>query len=281
MFYKFFKESGVYSNREIRALGKKLGVKKIGHSGILDQLASGLMIVATDSDTKLLDYISNKNKAYIAKAKFGYSSDTLDSNGDIQKENVKQVNLDNLQQAVYIICTQEFQIPPKYSAKRIKGRRAYDLARQGIDIELKSHKIKVIDYKILDFDYENQEYTIYFLVSNGTYIRVLLEDIAKQLNNSSIMTELKRIKVGNIDIDDLKPTEHQKISIFNLFDYNILKYTENEYKYLINGREFECDYDDGILMWSDAQNQIVSVGLVRNKIFFPKKVFLERLKWKI
>ncbi|TDV22695.1 tRNA pseudouridine55 synthase [Mycoplasmopsis mustelae] len=277
MFYKFYKPSNVYSNQEIRKLGKKINAKKIGHSGILDQLASGLMIVATDSDTRLLEYLSDKNKAYIVKARFNYSSNTLDTMGEIKKENFQLIFLEDLIKAVDTVSKRKTQIPPLYSAKKINGKRAYNLARNKQTFELKPQNIEVFDYKILDFNFEKQEYTIYFYVSEGTYIRSLLSDIAKELNNASVMFELKRTQVGKIKLGTLKASEFQSLEIDKLFEIPYFFLNLHQNQQLKYGRNFKFKHIDSCIMFLNSNKEVVCVGEVKQEVFYPRKIFLERL----
>ncbi|WP_036452344.1 tRNA pseudouridine(55) synthase TruB [Mycoplasma buteonis] len=276
MFYKYHKKSSSFANESVRKLSKQLAAKKIGHSGILDPLASGLMIVATDSDTKLLQYISNKTKSYIATCFFGYYSESYDIDTKYEKVTDKLITKEELLLAIDKIKKQTSQIPPIYSAKKINGQKAYDLARQNIKVELKPQKITIHKLELLEFDFEKQSAKIQMQVSEGTYVRSILMDIAKECNSSAVMDSLIRTACGNVTLDNLKQQETEEINLTDLFDYQILEINDAQAKELSYGRSFQITKNDAIYLLS-KNKQIVSVGEVKQNTYYPKKVFLERL----
>ncbi|MBN4083741.1 tRNA pseudouridine(55) synthase TruB [Mycoplasma sp. CSL10137] len=269
------------TNKSVRGLSKVLLTKKIGHTGILDPLASGLVIVATDYDTKLLEYINHKNKIYIANSKFNLGSDTLDIDGELRSYNFPKIKLEELKKAIETVSKRQSQIPPKFSSKKINGQHAYKLAREGKEFELKPQKIKVLEYELISFDYDKQEYEIMFNVSEGTYIRTLLYDISLELNNSSVMTSLKRIGVGKILLDNLEIQKYEKISFDLLFDINSISLTEEIYIKVFNGQSFRISKkDENVFFIKNINNDVCCVGKIKDNFFYPKKVFKERLLWK-
>ncbi|WP_322875775.1 tRNA pseudouridine(55) synthase TruB [Mycoplasmopsis felis] len=280
MFYKYHKETNAFSNQTIRQLGKELKVNKVGHTGILDPLASGLMIIATDYDTKLLEYIANKNKVYIATSKLHWNSETLDITGNLTYQENKKVSIEQLKKAIELVCSRTTQIPPKYSAKKINGQRAYDLARGNKEFSIKEQKIEVLEYELLNFDYEKQEYIIKFNVSEGTYIRTLLYDISLELNTVSAMSSLKRTGVGNVLLDDLKEKEYQAISLNDLFDVEMYFINKEQAKKIMNGQSIKIKTkNELVFLLNPIINEVCCVGIVKDNIFYPKKVFNERLVW--
>ncbi|WP_322900685.1 tRNA pseudouridine(55) synthase TruB [Mycoplasmopsis felis] len=280
MFYKYHKETNAFSNQTIRQLGKELKVNKVGHTGILDPLASGLMIIATDYDTKLLEYIANKNKVYIATSKLHWNSETLDITGNLTYQENKKVSIEQLKKAIELVCSRTTQIPPKYSAKKINGQRAYDLARENKEFSIKEQKIKVLEYELLNFDYEKQEYIIKFNVSEGTYIRTLLYDISLELNTVSAMSSLKRTGVGNVLLDDLKEKEYQAISLNDLFDIEMYFINKEQAKIIMNGQSIKIKTkNELVFLLNPITKEVCCVGIVKDNIFYPKKVFNERLVW--
>ncbi|WP_416741806.1 tRNA pseudouridine(55) synthase TruB [Mycoplasma sp. Z331B] len=278
MFYKFYKPTGVFANKTVRSLQRELKAKRIGHIGILDPLAEGLMIVATDFETKLLQYVDNKNKSYIAKVKFGYFSDTYDSDGNVQKANEDPITLDKLHKAIDYISQTTSQIPPIYSAKKINGKKAYEYARNNEEVELKPQTIKIDEYKLLDFNLQTQEAEVSLSVSEGTYIRTILVDTAAYLNKHAIMTGLKRVQVGNIKLDNLKANEYGTIEIGNLISLPILTLKNENIKAIEHGNSFKIVTADGMyLLQNPANNLICAIGEVKDNVFWPKKVALERI----
>ncbi|MFV8475916.1 tRNA pseudouridine(55) synthase TruB [Mycoplasma sp. 654] len=278
MFYKFYKPTGVFANKTVRSLQRELNANKIGHIGILDPLAQGLMIVATDFETKLLQYVKNKNKTYIAKVKFGYFSDSYDSDGNIQKCIEEPITKEQLEEAVKYISQTTSQIPPIFSAKKVNGRKAYEYARKAENIELKPQAIKIFSYSILDFNYQNQEAEVYLEVSEGTYIRTILVDTAAYWNKHAIMTALKRTQVGDVKLGNLKANEYDSIDISDIISLPILNLKNENIKAIEHGNSFKIIAADGMyLLRNPANNLICAVGEVKNNVFQPKKVALERI----
>ncbi|WLP85423.1 tRNA pseudouridine(55) synthase TruB [Mycoplasma seminis] len=281
MFYKFNKPSGVFANKTVRSLQKELNASKIGHTGILDPLAEGLMLVATDFETKMLQYIDDKNKTYIAKALFGKSSDTYDIDGEIITHNEEKITLEELNDAIAYMKTTTSQIPPIFSAKKINGKKAYDYARNNEEVTLREQKIKIFKYDLLEFNYEKQVATLEIMVSEGTYIRSILVDTAAYVNKHCLMSYLKRTQVGNIALDNLPVGKYEAVSIESLINFEIVNLDEFSYKYLKNGNEFKLHKPDGYYLINNPKiNLICAIGEVKNNVFHPKKVALERIeKW--
>ncbi len=174
---------------------------KVGHSGTLDPNATGLMLIATNKYTKLFDYITNKDKTYIVKTLFGYDSETLDIDSDYKKIHEIDLNKikDEFTNAVNNKKGETIQIPPKYSAVKVKGKRLYKYAREGKEIKIPKRKINVKEIEIININNEKAEIKV--KVSQGTYIRSLISDIAKSLNTVAIVSDLQRICIGNLDIN--------------------------------------------------------------------------------
>ncbi|WP_406614418.1 tRNA pseudouridine(55) synthase TruB [Mycoplasma corogypsi] len=278
MFYKFHKKTGDFANQRVRKLGRKLATKKVGHTGILDPLASGLMIVATDSDTKLLSYISDKTKTYIASCKFGFYSDSYDICTETKVVKGNKITKEVLIKAIEHVKTLTEQIPPIYSAKSINGTRAYECARNNIEVELKPQKIQIFSLELLEFNEVKQEAKFLMDVSEGTYVRSVLMDIAKFCNNSCVMSELVRTKCGKIKLDNLEADGFETLDINELFDVPLIEIDESFYKALKNGNSFRYQINDGTyFIFDPTQNHIVAIGFVKDNIFQPKKVLIERL----
>ncbi|VEU70273.1 tRNA pseudouridine(55) synthase TruB [Mycoplasmopsis glycophila] len=278
MFYKYNKPKGIYANKAIRDLGKKINTKKIGHTGILDPLASGLMIVATEEDTKLLQYIENKTKTYLAKCKFGFKSDSYDIDTEVINLNLPLVTKDEILKSIEIVKHFTEQIPPIYSAKKINGKKAYDYAREKQQINLKPQKIKIYKLELIDFSFEKQEATFYMHVSEGSYVRSILVDIAKQFNNSCVMTELKRIACGNIELNSLLEDCYEEIKIDQIIQLPKFKLNDYEKEQLKYGRRFSSKLPNGVVFALNSKNEIAAIGEIKENRFAPKKVFTERLK---
>lgn len=191
----------------IRILKKKFKGVKIGHSGTLDPIATGLLVVGLGEATKLLEFLLGKDKTYEAEAVLGKISDTFDADGVI--EDMVQnavISLEMIKKIVQQKFTGEIeQFPPKFSAKKINGKRAYDLARKGEEVSLKSSKITIRSFKIISFKWP----ILKFLVtgSSGMYVRSLIHDLGQEVECGAYMSNLRRIKIGNLSVDEAKKVD--------------------------------------------------------------------------
>lgn len=171
---------------------------KVGHSGTLDPNAEGLMLVATNSFTKLFDYIEDTSKSYYVKALLGYSSDTLDVDSDFKKTDNINSNVfeKEIQNFLNNLVGDSIQTPPIYSAIKVKGKRLYKYARQNIEVEIPKRNITVFNVNLLSLNDETVEFDI--TVSKGTYIRSIVNDLGKSINTSAIVKELIRTGIGKL-----------------------------------------------------------------------------------
>ena len=185
-------------------LKKNFNFNKVGHSGTLDPNAEGLMLLATDSYTKLFDYIENTDKTYKATAILGYSSPTLDVDSDlIFHENINAVSLTkDIENFLGNLVGESFQTPPIYSAIKVKGKRLYKYARQNQEVDIPVRKIIVDNTELLSVD--SNKVTFQITVSKGTYIRSIVEELGKSLNTVAIVEKLTRTSIGNLDINHSK-----------------------------------------------------------------------------
>ena len=185
-------------------LKKNFNFNKVGHSGTLDPNADGLMLLATDSYTKLFDYIENTDKTYKATAILGYSSPTLDVDSDlIFHENINAVSFTkDIENFLGNLVGESFQTPPIYSAIKVKGKRLYKYARQNQEVDIPVRKIIVDNTELLSV--ESNKVTFQITVSKGTYIRSIVEELGKSLNTVAIVEKLSRTSIGNLDINHSK-----------------------------------------------------------------------------
>jgi tRNA pseudouridine55 synthase len=197
------KPSGITSFDVIRRLRKKIGYKKMGHSGTLDPLASGLMIIGCGEGTKLLKNLIALPKTYRAKVSFGKQTSTGDSEGDVISTSL--YNLVSLESITSVLGemrgAKEYTVP-LFSAIKKDGKPLYEYARKNEKVELPKKLMTLNDFKCEA--YENGEATIFFDVESGTYIRTLAEVLAQKLNTVAHLTELRRLTIGNYSIDDEK-----------------------------------------------------------------------------
>jgi tRNA pseudouridine55 synthase len=188
------KPVGVTSFKLISIIKKKLQVKKVGHCGTLDPLASGLMLVLIDKATKLQDNFMKKDKVYLASVKLGLKTASGDLDGKIiSQSDYSHVDIDEIKKVCDSFIGEIEQIPPMFSALKVGGKKLYELARKGIEIERKKRKIKIYFINVLN--YSNGIIDMRVKCSSGTYIRTLAEDIGTKLNTDAVLNNLVREEI--------------------------------------------------------------------------------------
>lgn len=206
-----YKEAGYTSHDVVAKLRGICKQKKIGHTGTLDPDAVGVLPVCLGSGTKVCDLLTDRKKEYIARFRLGCVTDTQDISGNILEENPVTVSSEEVQKAIAAFEGESMQVPPMYSALKINGRKLYELARQGKEVERPARPINIYRLEILEE--EHPEYTIRVVCSKGTYIRTLCHDIGQKLGCGAVMVSLKRTGVGEFDIkDSYKLSELQKLA---------------------------------------------------------------------
>jgi len=199
----------ISSNQYLTKIKKKYKVKKAGFSGTLDPFAKGCLIVAFGQYTKLFQFLQKTPKTYKATLFLGAYSETLDIEKISKVTKVETFNLDTIIKVLKSFKGKIIQIPPKYSAKKINGIRAYDLAREGIEIDIKKIEVEIFDIKLIN--YSHPFLTFEAKVSEGTYIRSLGRDIGEKLGVDGSLTYLERINEGKFVFDNeksLNPLEY-------------------------------------------------------------------------
>ncbi len=198
-----YKEAGYTSSDVVARLRGILKMKKIGHTGTLDPDAVGVLVVCVGNGTKLCDMLTDHDKEYIAVCRLGVTTDTQDMSGRILSESEVSVTSDKLHEVVQRFVGTYDQIPPMYSAIKIGGKKLYELARQGKEVERKPRRISIRAITILDESHlENEHiFTMEVKCSKGTYIRTLCNDIGEALGCGAAMEHLTRTAVGSFHLD--------------------------------------------------------------------------------
>lgn len=211
------KPVGITSFKLVHIIKKKLNVKKVGHCGTLDPLASGLMIVLVGKYTKLQDKFMKQDKVYHATIKLGLKTDSGDLDGKIiSQSDFSHVTKELIGQVCKSFIGKIKQIPPMYSALKVNGQKLYNLARKGITVERKPREITIHSIDLTDYQKDN--FSIRVKCSSGTYIRTLAEDIGTKLNTDTVLINLIREKIGNyklldaFNIDDIKENNSDCLS---------------------------------------------------------------------
>jgi tRNA pseudouridine55 synthase len=182
---------------------------KVGHAGTLDPLASGLLIVCTGKCTKQINLFQDQEKEYIAGILLGKTTPSYDLETEFDNEYpTDHITKEIIEESLKVFLGESDQIPPVFSAKFIDGKRAYEYARKGEEVEMKPSRITIYDIKLLSFDMP--EITISVRCSKGTYIRSLVRDIGAQLNSGACMISLKRTAIGNYELNNALSIEEFK-----------------------------------------------------------------------
>lgn len=217
-----------YTSRDVvNVIGKIFNTKKVGHTGTLDPLATGVLIICMNKALKVVDLITASDKEYIAKVVLGIDTDTLDITGNIINECKTNVNVDMVKSVLNSFVGKSIQEVPKYSAVKVNGKKLYEYARNGIDVELPKREIQIFDIELIsgiDIVDGYQEFSFRVKVSKGTYIRSLIRDIGIKLGRFACMKELTRTKQGNFSIDesytlnDIKNGNYKLLNIKDVID---------------------------------------------------------------
>ena len=197
------KPAGWTSQDVCTKLRHVLHIKKIGHTGTLDPMATGVLPVCVGKATRIIEYYDRDSKSYHASMKLGIRTDTLDITGRIlETSGYEEVSEKAVREAFKAYTGNVRQIPPKYSALKINGKRAYDLAREGKDFEIKPREIIIYDNEVTRIDLERGEIEFDVTCSKGTYIRTICDDIGSDLGCGAVMTALTRTASGYFRIED-------------------------------------------------------------------------------
>ncbi|MBE5967091.1 MAG: tRNA pseudouridine(55) synthase TruB [Lachnospiraceae bacterium] len=200
-----YKEKGYTSHDVVAKMRGILKMKKIGHTGTLDPDAEGVLPVCIGKATKLVDLITDKDKTYEAVLKLGITTDTQDITGTVLKTKEVTATPPEIEAGIKGFIGEYMQLPPMYSAIKVNGKRLYELARQGKEVERKRRKVSIHDIRILEMNEEAHEVTMAVDCGKGTYIRTLLHDIGETLGCGGTMKSLTRTAVGSFKLEDAYP----------------------------------------------------------------------------
>lgn len=195
------KPSGLTSTAVLRQIKKVLKIEKIGHAGTLDPLATGLLGVALGEATKVISYVTNDEKQYEFALKWGWETDTDDCLGTPTLKNETVPTLENLKSALQVFTGKIEQVPPRFSALKVQGQRAYALARAGVEFTLNKRWVDVKDLQLIASPAANLQY-FSVTCSKGTYVRSLARDIARHLGGAGHVVALRRLRIGSFSVQD-------------------------------------------------------------------------------
>lgn len=281
-FLNIYKPKGMTSFDVVARLRRVTKIRQIGHTGTLDPFAVGVLPICIGKSTRLIEYL-NDDKEYLATVQFGKDTDTYDLDGNVTKTYDKKITQEELLSILDDFRGEIEQIPPIYSAIKVKGKKLYEYARQGEEVEIKPRKVFISKIELVNFDEEKQEAKVVVGCSKGTYIRSIAYDMGQKLNCGGYLTALERTKAGmfnkeqSIPLDDFKELSDVVNNLVNPIDVLPLakvKLNDVEKERVNHGmpiynRGFK-NSDIVILVYG---GRIHAIGMVEENKILVKKVF--------
>ena len=274
------KEKGCTSHDVVYKV-KKLFKTKVGHTGTLDPNATGVLPILIGKGTELSQFLINHDKKYIATIQLGVKTDTADVEGDAIEEKEVDLNsltIENVEKVLKSMIGKQEQIPPIYSAIKIKGKKLYEYARSGKSVDIPARQVEIYELKLLSIDIKNKTLTYEIYCSKGTYVRTVCEKISEDLGTVGYMKDLQRTMVGDFTIDNsitmkqleenYNDDEFMKKSIINIEDFFSSKekivLNERELNQFLNGVMISIKCNDEIVRIYDNKNQFIGIGVYSN-----------------
>ena len=276
-----------YTSHDVVAKVKKiLNIKKVGHTGTLDPNATGVLPLLLNTGTKLSKYLIEHDKEYEVTLELGIKTDTADIEGNvIKKEEVNWKKLNDIEETLNTFLGEQTQIPPIYSAIKVNGKKLYEYARSGQNINIEPRNIQIYEIELQKIDKQKNEINFRVHCSKGTYIRSLCEDIAQKLGTIGYMKELTRTKVGNFTINEavkIEEIENNKeqiikeklISIEKFFkSKESIKLNKKQLDKFLNGVKIRIDKQENICRIYNENNEFIGIGTIE-KNFLKRDIIL-------
>lgn len=288
------KAEGMTSFFAASRLRRIFSMKKIGHTGTLDPLATGVLPVAIGGATRFIELIESHDKSYRATFLLGRTTDTLDITGKVLSEKEVTATREDVENVLSFFRGEIKQLPPMYSAIKKDGVRLYDLARQGIEIEREERDVTIYSLELVSADEKNNEYTVDVSCSSGTYIRSLISDIGEKLLCGAVMTTLERTNANGIDITEcktLKELEAMKddgtlysavVPVWEFIRYTKITVSQAQAKRFKNGGELDLERvkgtdKDGFYNVFSPEGEFLGIGekVTDEGLLKVKRVYVE------
>lgn len=263
------KKAGYTSRDIVNIVSKLLNTKKIGHTGTLDPIATGVLVLCVGKATKLVEILTSTEKEYIAEVTLGINTDTLDITGKVLEEQNVHIDKDQIIKVLNNMIGCYSQEVPIYSAVKINGKKMYEYARENEKIELPKRMVEIKQIELLgDIKYESNKTIFSFkcLVSKGTYIRSLIRDIALKLNTIGIMSDLKRIKQGifsieqSYNIEDIENGNYKLVGIADcLNNYKDIIADDLLVNKIKNGAILQNIYNENKIVFKDKNDNVLAI----------------------
>lgn len=281
-FLNVYKPKGITSHDVVSRLRRVTKIRQIGHTGTLDPFAEGVLPICIGKATRLIEYLDGE-KEYLATVQFGANTETYDIEGKVTETFNRKVTIDEVVVALKDFEGEIFQIPPIYSAIKVNGKKLYDYARAGEEVEIQPRKVFISKIKLEEFDLERQTAEILVSCSKGTYIRSIAYDLGQKLNCGGHLIKLIRTQAGNFlvneatsldDLDTIEKVMKKLLNPLEMLNLSKLEITEEEHKKVLQGQYFYNNSvksnDFLILIYN---NNISAVAEVDNGKIKVKKVF--------
>ena len=254
------KEKGYTSRDVVNKLNKILDTKKIGHTGTLDPLASGVLVCLIGKYTKLVPIITEEEKEYIAEIKLGIKTDTLDITGNVlEKGNIPKLSKDEIISVLNSFIGVYKETVPLYSAVSVNGKRLYEYARSGLEVKLPEREVYIKEISLISYEFDLIKFKV--LVSKGTYIRSLITSICEKLNTIGTMNNLVRIKQGQYKIQDsytleeIRNGNYQLLKLADLINLEKVEITADLAKKIVNGNLINLAKEGYILFTKNGEEK--------------------------
>ena len=279
-FVNIYKSVGMTSHDVVAKLRKITGVKQVGHTGTLDPFAEGVLPVCIGKATRLIEFLAD-DKEYLATVQFGASTDTYDKDGSIIFSSDKKITENDVKEALKSFEGEISQMPPIYSAIKVNGKKLYEYARSGKEVEIQPRLVVIENIELKSFDKELQQAEILIKCSKGTYIRSIANDLGEKLECGAHLIRLIRTQAGKFRVEDsvkLEDVQMPKdlINPIDMMDYEKVHVSAEDLEYIRNGRALKNkNFEHGsiiLLVYND--NEICAVGVADDNVIKLKKVFL-------
>ncbi len=277
------KPKGMTSRDVVNVISKHLKTKKVGHTGTLDPIAEGVLVICINKGTKLVELLTSHDKTYVATCLLGVKTDTLDIEGKIINDENTNFNYNQINDVLLNFPKSYNQEVPIYSAIKVNGKKLYEYARNNEKIELPKRKVEIIKLKLIKSNQidNHTSFTFETTVSKGTYIRSLINDIAIKLNTNGIMTDLLRIKQGNFTIENCYTLEDIKNDNFKIItieealkEYKKIEVDDYLYKKISNGSILKDNYNLEKIVFTKNNKVIAIYKQYKDNLIKPYQMFL-------
>lgn len=282
-FLNIYKPVGMTSHDVVAALRRVTKIKQIGHTGTLDPFAEGVLPICVGKATRLIEYLQD-DKEYLATVQFGASTNTFDLDGEKTSVSGKKVTKSEVEEALKAFSGEISQLPPIFSAIKVKGKKLYEYARKGEEVEIHPRKVVIENIELKVFDEENQQAQILIKCSKGTYIRSIANDLGQNLGCGGYLVKLIRTQAGSFRVEDsfqLDTVEVEKnfVNPLDVLDLPKIAVKDKDLTKIKNGMPIEFSPREDIkfgnfviLVYNNVE--ICAVGVADNDKIKLKKVFL-------